>query len=689
MLIIKPDSEEQLKTYNFGYEVDNPSYEYFKNCILNDNMQLGLNETFYTLKLLKAKEFFAEEIQKKYKEKGFKEINDIFFKLTQKMMFNLYDIDDDFNVFVAFETMNNRGKRLSTLELLKNRLIYLTTLFNDVSEDVKSATRLKINNTWKTIYSYLGKNKEKALNDDEFLQAHWITYFGYTKTGQEAYIDELLNKYFTQKRIINDDFVEDDDIEDEELEETEDIDIEKITEKCKIDKLSIGDIGKYVDSLEEMIPYWYLINFPTSTDKISKEMKEWLSRLNRIGYAYFKPLTMVILSKQNIDENDKIISLKLIERFIFLHFRLSGFFQTYRTSTFYNLAHYLYADNKTIEEVIDMLEEIDSDIMSSNNILKINNAKNKFSKMFTNNKGFYSWNYLKYFLYEYETYLMNNQANQKIYPEQLFKKDEKDKVSIEHIYPQNDSKEYWQERFAQYSDTERKYLVGNLGNLLPLSLDINVKLQNDSFDEKKEKRKNARGYKEGSHCEMEVAKNNEWTAMHILNRGLKLLEFMENRWDFKFKSKREKIELLFLEFLVKDIDDYYKDDIEYEIIEKEEYKETSSIYTEEYLTQNITDKAKELYKELDKRILDIDNNIKKHYTKIYVGYRLNNNVAEIQFRNDNLVVYVLPCNGEINDRIEDVPPSYNFTLNKRINIYDIKDIEIVIEHIKKTYTKYI
>lgn len=46
-------------------------------------------------------------------------------------MFNLHEIDDDYDVFVAFETMNNRGKRLTNLELLKNRLIYLTTLYDD------------------------------------------------------------------------------------------------------------------------------------------------------------------------------------------------------------------------------------------------------------------------------------------------------------------------------------------------------------------------------------------------------------------------------------------------------------------------------------------------------------------------------------------------------------------------------
>ena len=692
LLTIKPDSENQLITYNFGYEVDNPSYEYFKNCILNDNMQVGINETFYTLKLLKAKEFFAEEIAKVYKVKGYKEIEDIFFKLTQKMMFNLYDIDDDVNVFVAFETMNNRGNRLSTLELLKNRLIYLTTLFNDVSEDVKNATRIKINNTWKTIYGYLGQNKEKSLNDDEFLQAHWITYFGYTKTGQEAYVDELLNKYFSQKRIINDELLEiDEDENDDDDEIDEEIDINEVIENTSLkkDKLTIGDIGRYVDSLEQMIPYWYIINFPKSTDKVSKEIQEWLSKLNRIGYAYFKPLTAVILSKQDVLESDKIKALQLIERFIFLHFRLSGFFQTYRTSTFYNLAHYLYVNDKDILEVIDMLDDIDSDIMSANNILKINSAKNKFSKLF-NYKGYYSWNYLKYFLYEYEMFLMNNQANQKIYPEQVFKKDEKYKVSIEHIYPQTDTKEYWKERFDKYTSVEKKYLVGSLGNLLPLSLIINARLQNDSFDDKKDDSKRTRGYRNGSHCEMEVAKNEEWTAENILNRGLKLLEFMEDRWDFKFKSKRDKVSLLFLDFLVKDDEGYYKDDIELEMIEKEvEIKrDRKSNYTEDDLIKNSTDENIELFKYLDKKILEINSEINKHYTKHYIGYRFKNNIAEVKFRNDYMVIYLLPFDGETDAKITNVPESYNFTLNRRITVYTKEDVDIVVEHIRKTYIKY-
>ncbi|WP_416171507.1 hypothetical protein [Algoriphagus boritolerans] len=43
----------------------------------------------------------------------------LFSKLTHNIKFNLYEVDEDLDVYVMFETMNNRGKPLSKLELLK------------------------------------------------------------------------------------------------------------------------------------------------------------------------------------------------------------------------------------------------------------------------------------------------------------------------------------------------------------------------------------------------------------------------------------------------------------------------------------------------------------------------------------------------------------------------------------------
>ena len=553
LCIVKPDSEGQLKTYKFGYEVDNPSYEYFKYRILEADVPGDIQETFYTLNLEKAKEFFAKALKDTYEKYGIEEIEKLYIKLTQKLKFNIYIIDDDFNVFIAFETMNNRGKRLSNLELLKNRLIYLTTLFNN-DNDVKSATRTKINDTWKTVYGCLGKNKEKPLNDDEFLQAHWIIYFGYSRSKKDNYSDFLLKQYFTQKRILekissNENKVDNNIVPSEEF-VNEVVDEENVVvEKSIKEKLTIGDIGNYIDSMKNLVPYWYDLNFPEQSS-FSDEIKVWLNRINRLGFVYFRPLTAVVLSKNNITENDKVKYLIAVERFIFMHFRLSGYFSTYRNSFFYNLAHMLYKGEKDINYVLQELNNID--YLNKDKVLNVNSVLGSIERLFKNYKGYYSWSTIRYFLYEYETYLMNNNnTTQKIYPNDFFKADEKDKVSIEHIYPQTPTDEYWLSRFDKYSDKEKNNLTGSLGNLLPLSLRINIHLQNNSFDIKKSER-----YYKGSNSEIEVSKYDEWTAESILSQGIKMLDFMAKRWDFKYNDEYDKIRLLGLDFMQEKPEDY-------------------------------------------------------------------------------------------------------------------------------------
>src|SRR5207244_3453654 len=118
-------------------------------------------------------------------------------------LFNEYIIKDEFDVFVAFETMNNRGKTLSDLELLKNRLIYLTTLYIDSELDTAERKSLRdtVNDAWKEVYRQLGRNKTRPLNDDDFLQAHWTMYFKYSRQTGRDYIRFLLDEQFTPQRV--------------------------------------------------------------------------------------------------------------------------------------------------------------------------------------------------------------------------------------------------------------------------------------------------------------------------------------------------------------------------------------------------------------------------------------------------------------------------------------------------------
>ena len=691
LVISKPDSADIIKTFKFGYEVDNPSYEFFKHKILGEPNSGLLNETFYTLNLENAKKFFSERIQEEYEKNGIHSIEDIFKKITQKLKFNMYYIDNDFNVFVAFETMNNRGKRLSNLELLKNRLIYLSTIFSD-EEDNKKAIRKNINNTWKDVYGYLGKNKLKALNDEDFLQDHWIIYFGYTRSNKVTYSSFLLNDYFNQNNISdkyiiktqeeNNEEINIDNLDVSEIETKE----ENVTENKK-EKLTLGSISKYINSMKSLIPYWYIVQNPEEYESIG-EVRAMLQKLNRLQFVYFKPLITVLLSKKDITESDKVDTLKKIERFIFLHFRLVNYQSTYKNSFFWNLAHKFYINEVSLDEVNEELDKID--YLSDNKVANMNAILNNINRLFKNYKGYYSWPAKTYFLYEYELYLMNNQANQKIYPENLFKKDEKDKVSIEHIYPQTDTNEYWVERFGNYTDTQRKYLNGSLGNLLPLSLSINVKLQNYSFDDKKHGLDRTRGYENGSHSEMQVAKCLEWTPEEILNRGLTMISFMEKRYDFIIPNKAERIKMLGLDFMIKDEDN----EIDVTIPENKEVENSSLrevIYDENQfnkISKNTNIEIMNIYNELDNYVMSLNSDIKKNTTSVYLSYYYGKNFIELWFQKNSLK-YVL-MNGDYNDPNEmvgELAESYQWTHDRYIIVNQDSDIEYVKNILKQSYEK--
>ena len=691
LVISKPDSADIIKTFKFGYEVDNPSYEFFKHKILGEPNSGLLNETFYTLNLENAKKFFSERLQEEYDKNGIHSIEDVFRKITQKLKFNMYYIDNDFNVFVAFETMNNRGKRLSNLELLKNRLIYLSTIFSD-EEDNKKAIRKNINNTWKDVYGYLGKNKLKALNDEDFLQDHWIIYFGYTRSNKVTYSSFLLNDYFNQNNISdkyiiktqeeNNEEINIDNLDVSEIETKE----ENVTENKK-EKLTLGSISKYINSMKSLIPYWYIVQNPDEYES-SGEVRAMLQKLNRLQFVYFKPLITVLLSKKDITESDKVNTLKKIERFIFLHFRLVNYQSTYKNSFFWNLAHKFYINEVTLDEVNEELDKID--YLSDNKVANMNAILNNINRLFKNYKGYYSWPAKTYFLYEYELYLMNNQANQKIYPENLFKKDEKDKVSIEHIYPQTDTNEYWVERFGNYTDTQRKHLNGSLGNLLPLSLSINVKLQNYSFDDKKHGLDRTRGYENGSHSEMQVAKCLEWTPEEILNRGLTMISFMEKRYDFIIPNKAERIKMLGLDFMIKDEDN----EIDVTIPENKEVENSSLrevIYDENQfnkISKNTNDEIMNIYNELDNYVMSLNSDIKKNTTSVYLSYYYGKNFIELWFQKNSLK-YVL-MTGDYNDPKEmvgELAESYQWTHDRYIIVNQDSDIEYVKNILKQSYEK--
>lgn len=560
----KPSGDKFL-TYKFGYTSDNPSYDYMRYRIFNEPNAGKIEETFYTLNLKNAKAYFSGQLSALHEDEGMDGIQEIYKKLTKSFLFNEYVIKDEFDVFVAFETMNNRGKNLSKLELLKNRLIYLTTLYPDNELDAASRKSLRddINEAWKQVYYQLGRNEKRPLNDDDFLKAHWIMTFMYSRKKGDDYINFLLNDFFTpkniHKKVEREVFIEQPEEVQTDFDFVDDSDEngeEELTKVISISALEPTKIRDYVHSLKASAVHWFNSHYPflATENQLSNDERMWLDRLNRIGLGYFRPLVMSILKNQP-QNNERLEVFKRIERFIFICFQLSQARRNYGDSEFYNAARELDQKKLNLQGIIKKLSNKEAYSFNEDRSFKIKYFSDYMYKKFNigARAGYYHWHGLRYFLYEYELEKMKTSGQAKV-DWQLFVKNEKDKISIEHIFPQTPTP-YWETAFNDVPKDKWHIYGGALGNLLLLSSSINSSLQNDSYPEKLEPKFDSngetlrKGYKDGSHSEIEVSLRykNTWTQKEIIERGIDLLKFMETRWGINLGDENIKKTLLQIE----------------------------------------------------------------------------------------------------------------------------------------------
>lgn len=516
------------RSYIFGYEKDNPSYEFLKQKIYNEYSASGYPKelTIYTHNLEYAKVFFTEKLSQLTLQQ--KEI--VFRKVTQQLLFNIYTISTDIDVFIAFETMNNRGKPLSNLELLKNRLIYLSTKF-DADESDKKALRRVINEGWKSVYHFLGKNKERPLNDDDFLNNHCLVYFGSKLVDetleskrfklkfkyQEGFEEYLLDEKFTYKNILT-------------------------KTKGKYN-LTISDVNDYVQSLQKSVEIWYTIHNPTLNSELDDYEKVALDRLYRINIR--SNYVLLALYLRNTNTKQRLQFLDSYEKYLFVLLIVRIHISKFNKFDIYPITLSYFLGKTAFPKFIESLCNSRKEIIESKDFLEA------IVDVFRS--GFYQWRAIKYLLFEYEKSIQSKSKSKKDkinwseYSQEI-----NDYDSVEHIYPQNPKAECWQFDYSNYNAKERKALSNSLGNLLALSKQKNSSLQNDCFVKKIEKSESYVGYRYGSYSENEVAKQNSWTPDDIYTRGLKLLNFIEQRWELDLGNDNDRARILNLGFMHKD-----------------------------------------------------------------------------------------------------------------------------------------
>lgn len=511
----------------FGYDQDNPSDKFFKKYVLglNDTVLDDSKESIYTENLLKAYKFFEQMVSFYLEDKQDKQLalTQLFTKVTSNLKLNEYILPDELDEYVVFETMNNRGKPLSQLEKLKNRLMYLADKL-DIDTAIKKDLINSINQSWITIYQSLGANKNNPLGDDAFIKAHWIMYFGkYDRSEANVYSNQLFNDYFTIEQVYD----------------------KKITET---------EIHNYILSLQNSSRFWNQIHNVEFID--DTEIKEGVRKLHRVGFrTAFKPLVLSAFL-QSPSPSIFLKMLDALECFSFKVFLITGRQSNTGDSKLYSLAGELYNDDKiNLAYIINKITEYTAQYY------RFNLFRGWMSDLSESANGYYDWVGLKYLLFEYDNYLriVNKTTTA---ASELNWKDFINKKTIEHIYPQsafesNNNLDGDWDKFKNFSQTEKKQLCNSLGNLLPLTNSDNASFNNDPFKFKIDQSKKGgqyinRGYIHDSISAQIIAKEPDWTSEQIKHRGLDMINFLLYKLNepSDLLTEEEKLKLLGIGFLI-------------------------------------------------------------------------------------------------------------------------------------------
>ncbi len=445
--------------------------------------------SFYAKNLIDAYAFFKEKIS----DTPVGTLEKMFDALIKKMLFSVVELNDNrIDPFSSFETINNRGKDLSTLELFKNRLHFVA---HKICNGQKLETlQNEINDTYTIIYYDLRQFKDDHL--EGFLK-HFVEYY-YGEKGD--FKKRLLEMEFNahQRYTDNTNF-------DDEYERIDDL----------LFYLSYSSkVWNFLHRLDEKAIT--LKEFKIEITPKMRNLLDKMRRLNALSDNAFLPLLLSLLTIQLVGRsaNEQPYTtqeleslLEYLERFGFLIYGVAG--KNTAKNEWIRLAFKAIQACRFWEDKITIknLPTLEKSFFNrqGNSTLELLEESIHSKK---NTEKWYQWGKaLNYLLYEYE--LHHN-------PETTLNFDSSIE-SIEHILPQNPDQGY---SAKEKSWAKNPHVVHALGNLLLIPKNANSSLSNKPFEEKR------KAYLKGSYSEKEVAKNASFGITEIQQRSEKLLDFL-------------------------------------------------------------------------------------------------------------------------------------------------------------------
>ncbi|RVY86135.1 DUF262 domain-containing protein [Helicobacter pylori] len=480
------------------------SYKYYGlneafRAITEEEKDLKAFQTsFYAKNLIDAYAFFKEKIS----DTPVGTLEKMFDALIKKMLFSVVGLNDNrIDPFSSFETINNRGKDLSTLELFKNRLHFVV---HKICNGQKLETlQNEINDTYTRIYYDLRHFKDDHL--EGFLK-HFVEYY-YGEKGD--FKKRLLEMEFNahQRYTENTNF-------NEEYERIDDL----------LFYLSYSSkVWHFLHTLDEKSIALIFDDNRKLEMEITPKMRSLLDkmrRLNALNDNAFLPLLLSLLtiqlavrsgSERHYTTQELEDLLEYLERFEFLIYGVAG--KNTAKNEWIELAFeafraYRYGEENTAIKKLPTLEKSFFNKQGNSGLELLE----EYIHSKKNAEKWYQWGKaLNYLLYEYE--LHHN-------PETTLNFDSSIE-SIEHILPQKPDQGY---SAKEKSWAKNPHIVHALGNLLLIPKNANSSLSNKPFEEKRKQ------YLKGSYSEKEVAKNASFGVAQIKERSEKLLDFLIARY---------------------------------------------------------------------------------------------------------------------------------------------------------------
>ncbi|WP_139550051.1 DUF262 domain-containing protein [Helicobacter pylori] len=501
-LLAKITQNKDPKYYSMNLE---PvlSYKYYGlseafRAIMEEEKDLERFQTsFYAKNLIDAHAFFKEKIS----NTPVGTLEKMFDALIKKMLFSVVGLNDNrIDPFSSFETINNRGKDLSTLELLKNRLHFVA---HKICNGQKLETLQKeINNTYTIIYYDLRSFEDDHL--ESFLKHFVAYYYGENSKFKERLLNTAFDahKKYTHNTPFSDEY-------------------DKIDELLFYLSYS-SKVWNFLHTLDEKAITLIFNDNKKIETEITPKMRGLLDkmrRLNALSDNAFLPLLLSLLTIQLVGRsaNEQPYTtkeledlLEYLERFGFLIYGVAG--KNTAKNEWIGLAFKaiqacrFWEDKITIEDLPTLEKNFFKGKHSGLELLEESIHSKK------NTEKWYRWDKaLNYLLYEYE--LHHN-------PETTLNFDSSIE-SIEHILPQKPDQGY---SAKEKNWAKNPHIVHALGNLLLISKNANSSLSNKPFEEKRKE------YLKGSYSEKEVAKNASFGITEIQERSEKLLDFLIARY---------------------------------------------------------------------------------------------------------------------------------------------------------------